>query len=50
LRCLQDGAKECVAQALRLNGGHVLNCNVAHNGLLVEKVLLSEHAAATGHA
>jgi len=47
---VKDGAKERVAQALRLNGGQVLNCNVAHNGLLVEKVLLSNRAAATGHA
>lgn len=47
---VKDGAKERVAQALRLNGGQVLNCNVAHNGLVVEKVLLSNRAAATGHA
>jgi len=47
---VKDGAKERVAQALRLNGGHVLNCNVAQTGLVVEKVLLSNRAAATGHA
>jgi hypothetical protein len=32
-----------------MNGGQVLNCNVAHTGLVVEKILLSSRAA-TGHA
>jgi D-glycero-alpha-D-manno-heptose-7-phosphate kinase len=46
---VKDGAKERVAQAIRMNGGQVLNCNVAHTGLVVEKILLSSRAA-TGHA
>jgi D-glycero-alpha-D-manno-heptose-7-phosphate kinase len=46
---VKDGAKERVAQAVRMNGGQVLNCNVASTGLLVEKVMLSSRAA-TGHA
>jgi hypothetical protein len=46
---VKDGAKERVAQAIRMNGGQVLNCNVAQTGLVVEKVLLSARTA-TGHA
>jgi D-glycero-alpha-D-manno-heptose-7-phosphate kinase len=46
---VKDGAKERVAQAIRMNGGQVLNCNVAQTGLVVEKILLSSRAA-TGHA
>lgn len=47
---VKDGAKDRVAQAIRMNGGQVLNSGVAHHGLLVEKVLLSNRATATGHA
>jgi D-glycero-alpha-D-manno-heptose-7-phosphate kinase len=46
---VKEGAKERVAQAIRMNGGQVLNCNVSHHGLIVEKVLLSNRAT-TGHA
>jgi D-glycero-alpha-D-manno-heptose-7-phosphate kinase len=47
---VKDGARERVTQAIRMNGGQVLQCNVAPTGLLVEKVLLANRAASTGHA
>jgi D-glycero-alpha-D-manno-heptose-7-phosphate kinase len=47
---VKDGARERVTQAIRMNGGQVLNCNVAGSGLLVEKVLQPNQAMTAGRA
>jgi hypothetical protein len=43
---VKDGAKERVIEAIRLNGGQVLPCKIATEGLTVKTLLASKAAKA----